>query len=53
MPVHREVELGQRVQTMGVATELGHEYLRLERAHQRRDHGVEGPQPTTVPGVRG
>jgi hypothetical protein len=53
MPVHREVELGQRVQTMGVAPELGHEYLRLERAHQWRDHGVEGPQPTTVPGVRG
>jgi hypothetical protein len=50
--VDAQGELGQRVEAVGVAAELGDQDLRLEGPHERRHDGVERAQPADVAGAR-
>ncbi len=51
LPVNGQLEVRQRVEPVGVAAVLADQDLRVKGAQQRRDHGMEGPQPGRVAGA--
>jgi hypothetical protein len=51
LTVDAQRQVGQRVVPVRVAAVLADQQLETERPHNRRHHGVEGPQPARVPGA--
>ena len=53
LPVDGQLQVGERVEPVGVAAVLADQDLGRERAQQRRDDRVERPQPAGVAGPAG